>query len=122
MFTTEQALAAAHDVGYPVLVRPSRAGAARGMEIAQRPQHHRVHAHLINQVGGALLSWWTVPHGPRGEGVDGVFDGEELLIPGIMEHIERAGVHSGDSSRSIPHPIHIEDRHKQQTILEVHLP
>ena len=48
--------------------------------------------------------------------MDGVFDGEELLIPGIMEHIERAGVHSGDSISVYP-PIHIEDRHKQ-TILK----
>ena len=47
--------------------------------------------------------------------MDGVFDGEDLLIPGVMEHIERAGVHSGDSISVYP-PIHIEDKHKQ-TIL-----
>ena len=47
--------------------------------------------------------------------VDGVFDGEDILIPGIMEHVERAGVHSGDSISVYP-PLHIEDQHKE-TIL-----
>ena len=42
--------------------------------------------------------------------VDGVFDGEDLLIPGVMEHIERAGVHSGDSISVYP-PIHFEEKH-----------
>ena len=44
--------------------------------------------------------------------VDGVFDGEDILIPGIMEHVERAGVHSGDSISRLSRRIHIEDKHK----------
>jgi carbamoyl-phosphate synthase large subunit len=48
--------------------------------------------------------------------VDGVFDGEDILIPGVMEHVERAGVHSGDSISVYP-PLHIEEKHKQ-TILQ----
>ena len=43
--------------------------------------------------------------------VDGVFDGEDILIPGIMEHVERAGVHSGDSIAVYP-PLHLEDKHR----------
>ena len=48
--------------------------------------------------------------------VDGVFDGEDVLIPGIMEHVERAGIHSGDSIAVYP-PLHIDEVHKQ-TILK----
>jgi carbamoyl-phosphate synthase large subunit len=48
--------------------------------------------------------------------VDGVFDGEDILIPGIMEHVERAGIHSGDSIAVYP-PLHVEEKHKQ-TILK----
>ena len=50
--------------------------------------------------------------------VDGVFDGEDILIPGIMEHVERAGIHSGDSIAVYP-PLHIDEAHKQ-TILQAH--
>ena len=116
VFTTEQALAAAHDVGYPVLVRPSYVLGGQGMEIAYNDRNITEFMHIINQVEQEhpiLVDKYLMG---REVEVDGVFDGEELLIPGIMEHIERAGVHSGDSISVYP-PIHIEDKHKQ-TILK----
>ena len=116
VFTTEQALAAAHEVGYPVLVRPSYVLGGQGMEIAYNDRNITEFMRIINQVEQEhpiLVDKYLMG---REVEVDGVFDGEELLIPGIMEHIERAGVHSGDSISVYP-PIHIEDRHKQ-TILK----
>ena len=116
VFTTEQALAAAHEVGYPVLVRPSYVLGGQGMEIAYNDRNITEFMRIINQVEQEhpiLVDKYLMG---REVEVDGVFDGEELLIPGIMEHIERAGVHSGDSISVYP-PIHIEDKHKQ-TILK----
>ena len=116
VFTTEQALAAAHDVGYPVLVRPSYVLGGQGMEIAYNDRNIVEFMRIINQ---------TVQEHPilvdkylmgREVEVDGVFDGEDILIPGIMEHVERAGVHSGDSISVYP-PLHIEEKHKE-TILK----
>ena len=115
VFTTEEALAAAHEVGYPVLVRPSYVLGGQGMEIAYNDRNIVEFMRIINQ---------TVQEHPilvdkylmgREVEVDGVFDGEDILIPGIMEHVERAGVHSGDSISVYP-PLHIEEKHKE-TIL-----
>ena len=112
VFTTEEALAAAHEVGYPVLVRPSYVLGGQGMEIAYNDRNIQDFMRIINQ---------TVQEHPilvdkylmgREVEVDGVFDGENVLIPGIMEHVERAGVHSGDSISVYP-SIHIEDKHKE---------
>ena len=112
VFTTEEAIVAANDVGYPVLVRPSYVLGGQGMEIAYNDRNIRDFMKIINQ---------TVQEHPilvdkylmgREVEVDGVFDGEDLLIPGIMEHVERAGVHSGDSISVYP-PIHVEDKHRQ---------
>ncbi len=112
VFTTEEALKAAHDVGYPVLVRPSYVLGGQGMEIAYNDRNIIEFMKVINQ---------TVQEHPilvdkylmgREVEVDGVFDGEDILIPGIMEHVERAGIHSGDSISVYP-PIHIEEKHKQ---------
>ena len=105
VFTTEQALSAAHEVGYPVLVRPSYVLGGQGMEIAYNDRNIIEFMRIINQVEQEhpiLVDKYLMG---REVEVDGVFDGEELLIPGIMEHIERAGVHSGDSHfRLSPHP------------------
>ena len=112
VFTTEQALAAAHEVGYPVLVRPSYVLGGQGMEIAYNDRNITEFMRIINQVEQEhpiLVDKYLMG---REVEVDGVFDGEDLLIPGIMEHIERAGVHSGDSISVYP-PIHIEDKHKE---------
>ena len=116
VFTTEQALAAAHEVGYPVLVRPSYVLGGQGMEIAYNDRNIIEFMRIINQVEQKhpiLVDKYLMG---REVEVDGVFDGEDVLIPGIMEHIERAGVHSGDSISVYP-PIHIPDKHKQ-TILK----
>ena len=115
VFTTEQALEAAHEVGYPVLVRPSYVLGGQGMEIAYNDRNITEFMRIINQVEQEhpiLVDKYLMG---REVEVDGVFDGEDVLIPGIMEHIERAGVHSGDSISVYP-PIHIEEKHKQ-TIL-----
>ena len=112
VFTTQQALEAAHEVGYPVLVRPSYVLGGQGMEIAYNDRNITEFMRIINQVEQEhpiLVDKYLMG---REVEVDGVFDGEDLLIPGIMEHIERAGVHSGDSISVYP-PIHIEDKHKQ---------
>ena len=116
IFTTQEALDAAHELGYPVLVRPSYVLGGQGMEIAYNDRNITEFMRIINQVEQEhpiLVDKYLMG---REVEVDGVFDGEELLIPGIMEHIERAGVHSGDSISVYP-PIHIEDKHKQ-TILK----
>ena len=112
VFTTQQALEAAHEVGYPVLVRPSYVLGGQGMEIAYNDRNITEFMRIINQVEQEhpiLVDKYLMG---REVEVDGVFDGEDLLIPGIMEHIERAGVHSGDSISVYP-PIHIEDKHKE---------
>ncbi len=112
VFTTEEALCAANEIGYPVLVRPSYVLGGQGMEIAYNDRNITDFMRIINQ---------TVQEHPilvdkylmgREVEVDGVFDGEDLLIPGIMEHVERAGVHSGDSISVYP-SIHVEDKHKK---------
>ena len=116
VFTTQEALQAANELGYPVLVRPSYVLGGQGMEIAYTDRNIEDFMRIINmtvQEHPILVDKYLMG---REVEVDGVFDGEELLIPGIMEHIERAGVHSGDSISVYP-PIHIEDKHKQ-TILK----
>ena len=95
-----------------MLVRPSYVLGGQGMEIAYNDRNITEFMRIINQVEQEhpiLVDKYLMG---REVEVDGVFDGEDLLIPGIMEHIERAGVHSGDSISVYP-PIHIEDKHKQ---------
>ena len=115
VFTEEEAVAAANEVGYPVLVRPSYVLGGQGMEIAYNDQNIRSFMSIINQTvqeHPVLVDKYLMG---REVEVDGVFDGEDILIPGIMEHVERAGIHSGDSISVYP-PLHVEERH-QQTIL-----
>ena len=115
VYTTGEALAAAHEVGYPVLVRPSYVLGGQGMEIAYSDRSITEFMRIINltrQEHPILVDKYLMG---REVEVDGVFDGEDILIPGVLEHVERAGVHSGDSISVYP-PIHVEERHKQ-TIL-----
>ena len=112
VFTTEEALAAANEIGYPVLVRPSYVLGGQGMEIAYNDRNITDFMRIINltvQEHPILVDKYLMG---REVEVDGVFDGEDLLIPGIMEHVERAGVHSGDSISVYP-SIHVEEKHKQ---------
>ena len=115
IFTTEEAIAAANEVGYPVLVRPSYVLGGQGMEIAYNDDNIRDFMKIINlttQEHPILVDKYLMG---REVEVDGVFDGEDILIPGVMEHVERAGIHSGDSISVYP-PLNVEERHKQ-TIL-----
>ena len=97
VFTVDEALNAAHELGYPVLVRPSYVLGGQGMQIAVSDDDVVEFMNIINrqvQEHPVLVDKYIV--GKEIE-VDAVCDGEDILIPGIMEHIERAGIHSGDS-------------------------
>ncbi len=112
IYTTEEALAAAHELGYPVLVRPSYVLGGQGMEIAYTDRNIEEFMNIINmtvQEHPILVDKYLMG---RELEVDGVFDGEDILIPGIMEHVERAGVHSGDSIAVYP-PLHLEEKHRE---------
>ena len=111
VFTTEEALAVANRIGYPVLVRPSYVLGGQGMEIAYNDRNIIDFMRIINrtvQEHPILVDKYLMG---REVEVDGVFDGEDILIPGVMEHVERAGVHSGDSISVYP-TLHVEDKHK----------
>lgn len=102
VFTTEEALEAAGELGYPVLVRPSYVLGGAGMQIAISDEDIRNFMSVINrhvQEHPILVDKYLM--GKEVE-VDAVCDGENILIPGIMEHIERAGIHSGDSISVYP--------------------
>ena len=102
VFTTEQALEAANALGYPVLVRPSYVLGGKGMEIAFNDSDVCEFMEIINreeQEHPILVDKYLM--GKELE-VDAICDGENILIPGIMEHLERAGVHSGDSISIYP--------------------
>jgi carbamoyl-phosphate synthase large subunit len=102
VFTCEEALAAAHELGYPVLVRPSYVLGGQGMQIAIDDEDIIQYIGVINRIAQEhpiLVDKYLV--GKEVE-VDAICDGEDILIPGIMEHIERAGVHSGDSISVYP--------------------
>ena len=98
----EQALNVAQRVGYPVLVRPSYVLGGRAMEIVQNATElvrYMTHAFEVGMGRRVLIDKYF--EGREVE-VDAVCDGENVLIPGIMEHVERAGVHSGDSMAIYP--------------------
>lgn len=102
VFDTEGALAAAHDVTYPTMVRPSYVLGGRAMEIVYNDEelkHYMSSAVKASHEHPVLVDHYL--QGTEVE-VDAICDGKEVLIPGIMEHVERAGVHSGDSIAVYP--------------------
>ncbi len=113
--TLEQALEAANELIYPVLVRPSYVLGGQGMEIAYSDKDVIEFMEIINRVKQEhpiLIDKYMM--GKEIE-VDAICDGENILIPGIMEHLERAGVHSGDSISVYP-TISIKPKTVQQVI------
>ena len=102
VFTAEEAKKAANELGYPVLVRPSYVLGGQGMQIAIHDKDVEEYIGIINRIAQEhpiLVDKYL--QGKEIE-VDAVCDGEDILIPGIMEHIERAGIHSGDSISVYP--------------------
>jgi len=96
-----EALAVAAEIGYPVLVRPSYVLGGRGMEIAYGPEDLERYFRSALEAGTGRVLVDKYLRGKEVE-VDAVSDGSETLVAGIMEHIERAGVHSGDSYAVYP--------------------
>ena len=116
VFTAEEAKEVANRLGYPVLVRPSYVLGGQGMKIAFNDEEIEEFIGIINRIAQdhpILVDKYL--QGKEIE-VDAVCDGEDILIPGIMEHIERTGVHSGDSISVYPAPT-ISD-HVKETIVE----
>ncbi|MEE1197491.1 MAG: carbamoyl-phosphate synthase large subunit [Lachnospiraceae bacterium] len=102
VYTAEEAKEVANRLGYPVLVRPSYVLGGQGMQIAINDEDVEEYIGIINRIAQdhpILVDKYLV--GKEIE-VDAVCDGEDILIPGIMEHIERAGIHSGDSISVYP--------------------
>ncbi len=102
VFTTEEALKVANELGYPVLIRPSYVLGGQGMQIAVSDDDIKKFMQVVtryHQEHPILIDKYLM--GKEIE-VDAVCDGEDILIPGIMEHIERAGIHSGDSISVYP--------------------
>lgn len=102
VFTAEEAKKVANEIGYPVLVRPSYVLGGQGMKIAWNDDEIEEFIDIINTITQdhpILVDKYLM--GKEIE-VDAVCDGEDILIPGIMEHIERAGIHSGDSISVYP--------------------
>ena len=116
VFTAEEAKEVANRLGYPVLVRPSYVLGGQGMKIAFNDEEIEEFIGIINRIAQdhpILVDKYL--QGKEIE-VDAVCDGTDILIPGIMEHIERTGVHSGDSISVYPAPT-ISDEVKD-TIVE----
>ncbi len=102
VYTTDEALKTANMLGYPVLIRPSYVLGGQGMQIAISDDDIREFMGVINryhQDHPILIDKYLM--GKEVE-VDAVCDGKDILIPGIMEHVERAGIHSGDSISVYP--------------------
>ena len=102
VYTAGEAIRAANELGYPVLVRPSYVLGGQGMQIAINDEDVEQYIGIINRIAQEhpiLVDKYLV--GKEIE-VDAVCDGEDIVIPGIMEHIERAGIHSGDSISVYP--------------------
>ncbi|ANY13864.1 carbamoyl-phosphate synthase large subunit [Latilactobacillus curvatus] len=112
---TPDALKIAEEIGYPVLIRPSFVLGGRAMEIVHTAEdltHYMKEAVKVSVDQPVLIDRYLM--GKECE-VDAICDGKDVLIPGIMEHIERAGVHSGDSMAVYP-PQNLTDAEKQAII------
>lgn len=112
--SAQEAFTIAHDIGYPVLVRPSYVLGGRAMEIVHSDE--QLDRYMREAVRASpdhpVLIDEFLPHATEFD-VDAVSDGADAVIAGIMEHIEEAGVHSGDSSCSLP-PVNVPDSVLQQ--------
>ena len=116
VFTTEEALTAANELGYPVLLRPSYVLGGQNMIIAHSDKDVEEYMAIITAhelENPVLIDKYLM--GTEVE-VDAISDGEDYLIPGIMEHIERAGVHSGDSISV--YPAQTLSHHVRRTLIE----
>lgn len=116
VYTAEEAKEVANRLGYPVLVRPSYVLGGQGMQIAFNDSEIEEFIGIINRIAQdhpILVDKYLM--GKEIE-VDAVCDGSDILIPGIMEHIERTGVHSGDSISVYPAPT--ISKETRQTIVE----
>ena len=101
-FTTEEAFEAAKQIGYPVMVRPSYVLGGRAMEIVHHEEElsrYMTYAVKVNAEHPVLVDHYIM--GDEVE-VDAICDGEEVFLPGIMQHIEKTGIHSGDSIAVYP--------------------
>ena len=109
IMTTEEALKAAEQIGYPVLLRPSYVIGGQNMSIVYNPKEVETYMTRILSTGienPVLVDKYMM--GTELE-VDVISDGKDVLIPGIMQHVERAGVHSGDSIAVYP-PFSVNDK------------
>ena len=115
VFTVKEGLDAATDLGYPLLVRPSYVLGGQGMQITYDEDSLKTYlqsAFERDAENPVLIDKYLVG---REIEVDAISDGEDVLIPGIMEHLERAGVHSGDSITIYP-SLHISDAIKAKIL------
>ena len=116
VFTAEEAKQVANEIGYPVLVRPSYVLGGQGMKIAWNDEEIEEFIGIINTIAQdhpILVVKYLM--GKEIE-VDAICDGTDILIPGIMEHIERTGVHSGDSISV--YPAHTISEKAKATLVE----
>ncbi|WP_435768523.1 carbamoyl-phosphate synthase large subunit [Nocardioides sp. SYSU DS0651] len=99
----DEALAIAHEIGYPVLVRPSYVLGGRGMQIVYSDESLRGYIEAATEISPdrPVLVDRFIDDAVEID-VDALYDGEELFLGGVMEHIEEAGIHSGDSSCALP--------------------
>lgn len=115
VWSVEEGLHVAEELEYPVLVRPSYVLGGQGMEItyeAAQLERYLVNAFDRDSENPVLIDCYLMG---REIEVDALSDGEDILIPGIMEHLERAGIHSGDSTTLYP-SVHISDEIKEKII------
>ena len=116
VFTAEEAKKVANEIGYPVLVRPSYVLGGQGMKIAWNDDEIEEFIGIINTITQdhpILVDKYLM--GKEIE-IDAICDGTDILIPGIMEHIERTGVHSGDSISV--YPAHTISEKAKETLVE----